>query len=287
MRDWKDMLNFRSGKLWQSFKDVEHLVTSPRSGFIKVPQAAKLAGQATQARKSMTRSGVNKAAILQAKSDEVVQSLLKDYAKVGSNTYLSNHYGLKLQYSDSLKLSKQMENSITEEFYQYDRIGSQKSYDLHLGNLVIHGVRRFSGYIHNTSMEERDFWNKIQAAKRRMYEFDATLSLENLWDFIPYSFVIDWFIPIGNFFHDLEAKNYMNTLRLAVGFYTDSGVITENEYLSQSGGHGQLITHYYQRRVSQAFPPEEPYDPGNAFDHWKRLPTHFLEAGTLLIQRLL
>jgi hypothetical protein len=40
----------------------------------------------------------------------------------------------------------------------------------------------------------------------KLRRLDLVVSRENLWDFIPYSFVVDWFIPIGETLSHLDLR---------------------------------------------------------------------------------
>lgn len=48
--------------------------------------------------------------------------------------------------------------------------------------------------------------------KQFLEQYGLRLSLLNVWDMIPYSFVVDWFFHIGSFLEDLENREHMLTL---------------------------------------------------------------------------
>jgi hypothetical protein len=41
----------------------------------------------------------------------------------------------------------------------------------------------------------------------KLRRLDLVVSRENLWDFVPYSFVLDWFIPIGKALAHLDLRD--------------------------------------------------------------------------------
>lgn len=70
----------------------------------------------------------------------------------------------------------------------------------------------------------------------KLQQFGLKLSLENVWDIIPYSFVVDWFFHIGDILSDLEnwsASLKLNPTNIWYSFesnYTVNGVM-QNTYL--------------------------------------------------------
>lgn len=108
--------------------------------------------------------------------------------------------------------------------------------------------------------------------------FDANPTLENLWDLIPYSFVIDWFIDFGSNLEALAAYRKVEQMALIALIYSRKNIV-DIEFNARSSLIGWLTYVDYQREVNRDWP-------GYAFHLNFSLPFHhIIEGGALLIQR--
>lgn len=105
-------------------------------------------------------------------------------------------------------------------------------------------------------------------------------TMENIWDLIPYSFVVDWFLDIGGLLARIDG--YVRLLRYGVKYATMSQKRTASAELVPTPDFpysGKINLVQYHRWVTDQCP--EPPLSLNAppdFDHW-------LESGALIIQR--
>jgi hypothetical protein len=76
-------------------------------------------------------------------------------------------------------------------------------------------------------------YNAAMSAIRKAYEWDYYPSLGNMWDLVPLSFVVDWFVDVSSIFEDLDRMvqaRYYNvvcvllTVKASTGCDTLSGV---------------------------------------------------------------
>lgn len=69
----------------------------------------------------------------------------------------------------------------------------------------------------------------------KAYGFE--LSLYNIWDMIPYSFVVDWFLNIGTFLEVMESENWAYTLPVTEAWtsFTTYGPGSQSTYLRFPG----------------------------------------------------
>jgi hypothetical protein len=47
-------------------------------------------------------------------------------------------------------------------------------------------------------------YNALMSLVRKAYEIDLYPSLQNVWDLIPLSFVVDWFVNVSKIFEDVD-----------------------------------------------------------------------------------
>jgi hypothetical protein len=103
---------------------------------------------------------------------------------------------------------------------------------------------------------------------------------ENLWDLLPYSFVVDWFVSIGDFLARIDSRQRI--ARLGVRYTTASRKTTATSSLLATPSFpytGSATTVVFNRWVSDQCPlPTLSVSASTDFNHW-------LESGALLIQR--
>jgi len=122
-------------------------------------------------------------------------------------------------------------------------------------------------------------------------EFDRLISsidslgfaptLENIWDLIPYSFVVDWFIDIGGLLERVDTR--LRLLRLNIRYTTMSkkDIVRYNIRPSvELPLSGTVEKVHYHRWVSDQCPvPALSAQPTfQGFNHW-------LESGALILSR--
>lgn len=107
--------------------------------------------------------------------------------------------------------------------------------------------------------------------------------ISDIWDIIPYSFVVDWFIQFGDLFDSvadyLDVKDYFPVKEVISSekweYQVDASVLVP-EY----GASGQVHFKYYTRWISQELPlPPVTLEAGSLQD------SHLVEATALILQR--
>lgn len=118
-------------------------------------------------------------------------------AKAWANLWLTYRYGIRLFIMDSMKIMKAYDSGrLTQKpnfFKGRSRrvvpatvLGKNASIELHL---------EIKGSDQGVILD--DFF-------RILRNLDLLVGLENAWDMIPYSFVVDWFIPISKVLEDID-----------------------------------------------------------------------------------
>jgi hypothetical protein len=101
---------------------------------------------------------------------------------------------------------------------------------------------------------------------------------------IPFSFVVDWFVPIGDAASWLEDKHYLSTFKVHKAFYTRKVTWASKEIWAINGDiyEGSLSFKIYDRycSLSLAVPPLRVDTP-------KGLHRHSVEATALVIANML
>jgi hypothetical protein len=116
------------------------------------------------------------------------------------------------------------------------------------------------GYVYGCSfdVETRSLMpasvRELLSSRHMMGRAGLALDLENAWDLVPFSFVVDWFVPIGDWLHKITTKNECLDLIITNHWYTKHGTETvlesEVRFYQRFPGHGhytgipQFRTHH-------------------------------------------
>jgi hypothetical protein len=203
--------------------------------------------------------------------------------KAGSSLYLASHYGLKLTVRDTQEIANAIDSWQTE--YRYQTIGASHrvSFDYPgRDDCTITCDLHLTGVIDYFSLEQTDYLNSLKWGARALYELDLAPTLANIWDAVPFSFVADWFAPIGQSFEKLELTNYIRTFQVKKMFYSRKYSWSYREdFVTESGVHyyGPLTFKLYERDCENKciLPPMRVSNPKGLSGHW-------LEATAILIQ---
>jgi len=121
----------------------------------------------------------------------------------------------------------------------------------------------------------------FDALASKLDDWGFLATMENLWDLIPYSFVLDWFVDIGGLLHKVDAR--LRLARLNIRYVTMSRRATQSIKLPLSSTFpyvGTVEKVQYHRWVSDQCPVPtlSVQTPFEVSGHW-------LEAGALVITR--
>lgn len=115
----------------------------------------------------------------------------------------------------------------------------------------------------------------------RVESFGFLPTFKNLWDLIPYSFVLDWFIDVGEFLKRVDTN--LRIMRLEIRYVTSSRKTITSGTLPvdpEIPFEGTIQWVHYQRWVSDQC-PVPPLSLNTTFQEF----SHWLESGALLAQR--
>nr|UJQ85350.1 MAG: hypothetical protein 1 [Leviviridae sp.] len=178
--------------------------------------------------------------------------------KLISSLYLSFIYGWKLTLQDTLD----MRDALLED-------DSLKRYRL-CCSVTRRGDSTFRYTVYTDQYAKlRDLLSQL--ADR----LDACLTLENVWDMVPYSFVVDWIIPIGDVLNSIDKFLYLERSYSDCFHCKTWNYVTKVE--TPAGYTGDLTLEMYERRyadglISPSFSPtiENPF-------------THLIEGTALVL----
>lgn len=209
------------------------------------PNWSALAGEAYQSLGMADINGVANIKELISFGDEV-RSFAKTLEHVPhaavknlAAAWLAVHYGFKLTMLDI--------NETLEVFRQHALKRSSLSKCQAVENWSVDSRRYSARY----QVFFDEFANVESYLVRLQNLTDATLTSENLWDMVPWSFVVDWFINVGDLLQSLD--NYANLMQkhnvICCGrsIKGTSNLVPSQINLPSEYHSGQLVCSYYTR----------------------------------------
>lgn len=197
---------------------------------------------------------------------------LKSYA----NSYLTVKYGLLPTISDLRSIVEAVKkhgpyfDSNGFSTYSAGRITSKNDY----------AMRYVLAQHIKVAIADED--SVLMDLIRRLDDIDILPTFENLWDLVPYSFVIDWFIDFGDFWERVDTRLRLSRLNIR---YVTSSRKTEIYGYHQGSVQNPMVgfvdwVHYHRWVSDQCpVPPLSLQNNPKDFHHW-------VESAALIIQRL-
>lgn len=127
-----------------------------------------------------------------------------------ANAWLSSRFGDTLTWHDT----KQLMLAVRSEISHVDGILMDAFVTRARRSDVVQGIPAslFSAAVklnyQKAYFMPRD-WNILMKAVRKTQEWDLWPTLENVWDLIPLSFVVDWFVNVGGLLKGIDNAVYM------------------------------------------------------------------------------
>jgi hypothetical protein len=182
-------------------------------------------------------------------------SLIHDPAdpKKWASAWLSLRYGDKLQIRDARDLISSIKQSLAEAENSISRSWRTLRYrsGVLLPDNVPHPSSEVSGYIASkVYFDDITDWGLADDI-RHLLEWDVWPTLENVWDLIPFSFVVDWFVSVSDVLNRMDAMFYASTLAVREYLWTTRLEVP----LSFDGIEGKFIL--YERRIEDRLHPVE------------------------------
>ncbi|DAD51093.1 TPA_asm: maturation protein, partial [ssRNA phage SRR7976300_1] len=201
--------------------------------------------------------------------------------KEASSQYLGNKYGYQLTISDAGAIGEAL-----ERLRQNCKAGMTDTKKLlSASSVTLPGRVPLSAEFHYTAKVGSSN-DPLLAGIKGLYDWDLYPSLGNMWDLIPYSFVADWVVGIGDLLEDIDANVYMRYYQaksIMKSTKITTGPVDNQQILGSLPGACGLVSYtHYRRWVEFAFEPmplSVDFHPENLLGHW-------VEGASLIIQRI-
>lgn len=204
-------------------------------------------------------------------------------AKKLSSAFLAFQYGIKLTYLDTKEISKALQRTlimVDDLPFQVARSRASETFKVTrgVGAVPLFGERQLNFKLYYNPLDN-DFVESV----RSMMSWDLFPTLSNVWDYIPFSFVVDWFVKVQDHLERIDHNTYISTLRVLSCIMTTRTSLTVPAGILLGAIPGGMVTGdltliYYDRKVEPVAPsPISRFDLPRSFNHW-------IEGAALLIQ---
>jgi hypothetical protein len=209
---------------------------------------------------------------------------LKSISKKAAKTFLAAHYGLRLTVADTQKVAEAIGRIDTTHTVQ--RVGASRHLVIDLPGrpeVPVSVSLRLTAVVNSLSNEDLSVVDSFKRVDRGLYELDLMPTASNIWDAIPFSFVVDWFAPIGSSLEVKEKQGYVSSLNVRKAFYSRK-FEWALRYKSQDDSYalsGDLVFKIYERTCQDflAIPPMRVDNPKGLSGHW-------VEGAAILISNI-
>lgn len=193
-----------------------------------------------------------------------------------AGTYLGVQFGILPTVRDLQTIVKAFKSRDYFDKNGFKTYSAGETTDLTVGDLSYSLIQYLQ-----VAVERED--NEFMALVERLDDMGIMPDFEKIWDLIPYSFAIDWFVDVGKLLKRVDTN--LRILRLGIKYVNQSRkqIVRgrSNIDLLTTPFVGSVEWTKYHRWVSSQCPSptlslQTPTEP---FNHW-------LEAGALVIQRL-
>lgn len=195
--------------------------------------------------------------------------------KTYGNNYLTYKYGVLPTISDL----NEIRSALLRRLPYLDKNGFKTYNAAHVasdsfGRYTIELEQRIK-----LAIESED--NAFQGLIQSLESVGMFPTFENIWDLVPYSFVLDWFIDVGDMLERIDTR--LRLIRLNIRYVTMSLRMATKLDIAEVGSPfvGWIGKVHYHRWVSDQCPVPSLYSQSKpeSFGHW-------IEGGALLLQRI-
>jgi len=211
-----------------------------------------------------------------------LKDVLKGKAKAFANVYLWIRYGLTLTSSNMMSLTSDIP-VLLEQAKKLDEVvriaaRSHGTVPDDTGDWDVAYV--FSAFVDQYPHQ----YGHIGRQLSLLYSWDIMPTSQNLWDMIPYSFVLDWVYPVSNILNnfDFNTKVELYKVHAAVQSYRLTRE-QDNPTITGMFHFGQLTDVIYHRYVTPSLPMLGVFEENTVSKFGLR---RIIDATALTIQRL-
>lgn len=196
-----------------------------------------------------------------------LRSIPSKKVKAVASAWLAVHYGFKLMILDTKELYEELKDSKHSSF----------------GLSNARSMRRVYDSKHAVSVEYRyqiiydRYRNLSDTLNGFLREVDFVLNLRNVWDMVPFSFIVDWFTKVGDMFNSIDGyynvRSYYTTAAAGQSIKATGPLFADSSVTDSSAITFTMYKRAYKATVESPIPSNTTVTP---LSHW-------VEAAALII----
>lgn len=142
-----------------------------------------------------------------------------------SDLYLSYHYGYRLSYKDTVTLY----DAARREYHELwrTRPGAIRSKMNSQGRCATPSL---NGLVYHCTDTCKIWYDQLdhgfEALLNQLFRWDIFPEIGNAYDMVPFSFVLDWFLPLGDVIDRIDNHTYAYTLDVHSVFYSRKLIVS-------------------------------------------------------------
>lgn len=240
----------------QEPKDISSRPFAPYSP----PSSEEFGAVCQRAVDNINYVSINTAAYLKDLKDfgselEAIKRLVRNpkNPKSWASLFLNSQYGSRLTISDTFELinamirtAKQMNRGMRKKKWNTcrARIASTTTY---FGTSCTRQI--------NYKVYYKPYDSGIKSYVQKLAQWDLLPTFGNLWDFLPYSFVVDWFIDIGGLLESIDTAVQAETLDVVGVLWSTKDTILKDGYSTETNEVLYQSLTIYKRQWSRTLHP--------------------------------
>jgi hypothetical protein len=190
------------------------------------------------------------------KAGDTVRSVLnlaKDVKnpKAWAAAWLSGRYGDRLAIADTKELLEAISSKISDGS-PGTRVRRQVRKEGHVAQISYSRLRT------STVFAADDSFNGVMTTINNLMKWDAWPTLENTWDLIPLSFVVDWFLPVQDILGQIDAAVQAPYIKVESAYVSDK--LTADVPILMPRANGVVHVVQYDRMRHNALTDVRPFE---------------------------
>ena len=186
--------------------------------------------------------------------------------KAWANLFLNYNYGSRLTIADTFKLINGIINC--SRTIVKARKKAWRTCRARKSSTVVHPTLGCQGNrLSNYKVYYKPYDQGVMSFVHKMAAWDLLPTAANLWDFMPYSFVVDWFVDIGGMLESIDSAAQATSLDVVGVLYSTKDTYQLNFDLPGQQVLGATYTVYARRWSRRLHPPPPRLEASDGFLH--------------------
>lgn len=122
----------------------------------------------------------------------------------------------------------------------------------------------------------------LLGALKKLQDWDIYPTWQNMWDLIPFSFMVDWFVNVEKLLNSWDTVNYYQYLNIKSTVYSVKDTRVMPDYRDNDNQvvvHGITLVRYKRQVLTTPYPPHFRLEQSSGLNN------HEIEAGAIIVQR--